>query len=227
VSAKLKGGGRLNTAERYEFIRKNYSKMTNSELAEILGLTEGSVTTIACRLGVNKRYDTPDLEDEEWRIHEKFPDFYVSNFGRIKSMDRNKLMFTRVHEKYVDCRINDKDGKKCSPRVHKLVAESFVPNPDNLPVVNHIDGNRMNNRADNLEWVTYKQNAKHAQKLGLVGKASRKINDELAHDICRKLESGMSIREITESNPLYTKAIVEKIRQYHRWKHVSQHYKWN
>lgn len=227
MSAKLKGGDNLSTAERHQFIRENYSRMTNRELAEILGMTERSVTTIACRLGINKQYDTPDMDGEEWLTHENFPDFFVSNYGRIKSKERNKLMFTRVHEKYVDCRISNKEGKKSSPRVHKLVAELFVPNPHNLPVVNHIDGNRMNNRADNLEWVTYKQNTKHAVNLGLVGKASRKLTEELAHDICRKLESGMSIREIVETNPLYTKSIVEKIRQHQRWKHVSQHYKWN
>lgn len=53
-------------------------------------------------------------------------------------------------------------------RVHAHVAELFIPNPDNKPVVNHIDGNKRNSHADNLEWVTYSENTIHAYKLGLI-----------------------------------------------------------
>ena len=52
--------------------------------------------------------------------------------------------------------------------LHRLVATAYIPNPDNKPQVNHIDGNKLNNKADNLEWVTAQENNLHARKLGLI-----------------------------------------------------------
>ena len=67
------------------------------------------------------------------------------------------------------------DGKSKHFYAHRLVAESFVPNPDpeHKTCVNHIDGNTFNNRADNLEWVSYKENMAHAYKLGLIAPAKQ------------------------------------------------------
>lgn len=58
------------------------------------------------------------------------------------------------------------NGKKKTKSVHKLVAEAFILNPNNYPCINHIDGNKKNNKADNLEWCTYKYNTSEAIRLG-------------------------------------------------------------
>lgn len=60
-----------------------------------------------------------------------------------------------------------KNGKEQITRMHRIVAENFIANPNNLPQVNHIDGNKLNNEYTNLEWVTGKQNIQHAFKIGL------------------------------------------------------------
>lgn len=60
-------------------------------------------------------------------------------------------------------------GEKSLP-LHRVIASVFIPNPKNKPEVNHIDGNKTNNAAQNLEWVTRKENAKHAGEHGLCGK---------------------------------------------------------
>lgn len=83
--------------------------------------------------------------------------YYISNFGRVYN-SRSKLITLSPEGKgkYARVKIN---GKKY--RVHRLVASIFIPNPDNKPYVDHIDGDRYNNRADNLRWVTSLENNRH------------------------------------------------------------------
>lgn len=74
------------------------------------------------------------------------------------------------------------DGKTHHKRVHRLVAEAFIPNPNNKPHVNHINSNRFDNRADNLEWVTPAENVAHTKKLGRTKRGNEhagcKLRDE-------------------------------------------------
>ena len=106
---------------------------------------------------------------ETWKDIKGFEGIYqISNMGRVKSFkaDPNGRILSIKNSKgdylnIVLCHGN----KRRSVKVHRLVAEAFVPNPHNKPEVNHIDGNKQNNRADNLEWVTRAENHRHALAL--------------------------------------------------------------
>lgn len=106
------------------------------------------------------------------KIIEGYPGYKVDMFGNI--FGKMKITPMRYGDnghgyKYVALRCR---GRTLNRYVHRLVAEAFIPNPDNKPEVNHIDGNKDNNRWDNLEWVTPKENHKHGRETGLI-----KINE--------------------------------------------------
>ena len=94
-------------------------------------------------------------------------DRYVETKTGIRHYKRKRMkteLTSNGYERVVLCNA----GKSKRYLVHRLVAMLYVPNPNNLDVVNHKDGNKRNNNADNLEWVTTSENLKHAFRIGLV-----------------------------------------------------------
>ena len=102
--------------------------------------------------------------------------YSVSKEGRIYSHETGKFLASGKNasseESYVYVRLI-KNGKGQNFSVHRLVANAFVPNPNNLPIVHHIDGNRKNNSAENLQWCTQKENVAHCIESGKFGKMAR------------------------------------------------------
>lgn len=103
-----------------------------------------------------------DLDLEHWKPTSVFPDrYYVSDKGEIYSVASNKLLSPGYNQKgYKICALNC-NGKTKYLKVHRLVAQAFIPNPENKPEVDHINGNRTDNRVENLRWVTSKENARN------------------------------------------------------------------
>lgn len=89
--------------------------------------------------------------------------YQVSSWGRVRSIN-GILKPYENHKGYLKIGLM-RDGISHKHRINRLVAMAFIPNPDNLPQVNHIDGNKQNNSVTNLEWVTNKRNAEHAKYL--------------------------------------------------------------
>lgn len=99
--------------------------------------------------------------------NEQETNYSISDKGEVRKDANNYIMKLQIQQgyKHVTLQINKKAKRF---RVHRLVAEAFIPNPENKPYVNHIDGNRQNNLVENLEWVTPAENTQHAVSSGLM-----------------------------------------------------------
>lgn len=103
-------------------------------------------------------------EDEIWKEIQGFEGLYaVSNRGRVKNLKSGRILKNRIDSfGYAMVYIHKGDGKPKNIKVHKLVAKTFIPNPDNLPQINHIDECKTNNNVENLEWLSASQNVRHS-----------------------------------------------------------------
>lgn len=113
------------------------------------------------------------MEEEIWKdIKDSEGLYQVSNLGRVRSLNyRNKTGYVKVMSQqvsgggYYQLRIRQHNHIIRSVDVHRLVAETFIPNPDNLPQINHKDENKKNNKVENLEWCTSKYNTNYGNHI--------------------------------------------------------------
>lgn len=148
------------------------------------------------------------IEDEIWIDYEGYQ---VSNLGRLKDSKGNIRKTSVNSSGYKKTTINGKQKY-----IHRIIAQAFVLNPENKPYVNHIDGNKLNNQAENLEWVTAKENKEHAIKNNLVAKQCKnrpdihKFSDEEIQKIKDEWETGkFNKKEIAQMHGCYTSTICD------------------
>ena len=158
-----------------------------------------------------------------------FEDYSVSKCGKVKSNRRNRLLsiITR-RDGYKELGIR-KDKKKYVMLVHRLVAMTYIPNPDNKPCVNHLDSDRGNNSLENLEWCTYKENLEHASGKGrLMGKkgevnSSSVMSNKTCHLLCKEIEKGVNLKALSDKYGINLKTL-SNIKNGKRWLEISSQY---
>ena len=125
-------------------------------------------------------------EEEIWRAHPEYTGTEVSTFGRVRTLDRvvpcgengTRFVKGRILKQcenvngYLQVGIPI-DGKWSMKRVNRLIAQTFIQNPKNLPQVNHRDCDRKNNNVDNLEWCTASYNRRYQEKFGISSTEAR------------------------------------------------------
>jgi NUMOD4 motif/HNH endonuclease len=150
--------------------------------------------------------------NEIWKPIKGYEGSYeVSNLGRVKSLARYRLGksggIVPVKEKILTLKVLEtgyvnvhlRTGKSSYPTVHRLVAETFIPNVDNKPTVNHKDSNKQNNTITNLEWATHQEQAVHAVEAGTMKvRGNTKYSPDFKREIYKYyLENSCSIRELS------------------------------
>ena len=137
-----------------------------------------------------------------WKDIKNYENYQISDCGKVRSnfrsKDKSKYKEIKLQNNngYKLVQLNNKDSKLMF-RVHRLVAEAFIPNPENKRTVNHKDGDKSNNSVNNLEWATHSENNKHAFDKNLKeNKKTYTKKDEM--EIIRLKKEGFKIKEIKE-----------------------------
>ena len=157
-----------NWNEEYESMLKDIrNRMEIAKEENNIEAYEGLKETLNTMLQVSRTRDGDYIEP--WKDIEGFEGYQVSMKGRIRSLKGKEpkiLKFGSGTGGYLKVDLR-KDNKTYTKRVHKLVAETFIPNPEGKTEVNHINGDKTDNRYFNLEWVSRSENIKHAVNTGL------------------------------------------------------------
>ena len=100
---------------------------------------------------------------EIWKQMSNFENYEISNLGNLRNFKTKKHLSLKPNKYgYITISIADNNRKRKSCRIHRLVGKAFLPNPDNLPTIDHINRNRADNRLENLRWASYKEQAKNS-----------------------------------------------------------------
>ena len=149
---------------------------------------------------------------------------YVSTNGEVKR--NGKILKQHIRNGYsAVCLYNPETKKKGTQAVHRLVALSFIPNPDNKKYVNHINGKKTCNNVENLEWVTAAQNANHARKSGLHKSMTRKVQQySRKGEYIKTFSSILEASKSTGANDRHISAVClgkRKTTGGFKWKYVN------
>jgi hypothetical protein len=163
------------------------------------------------------------MEDLEiWKNIVGYENYQISNLLNVRNSN-GLILKISLNSNYYRFGLS-KNNKLKYIRLHRLVAIAFIPNPENLPCINHIDGNKLNNNIDNLEWCTYRHNQLHAYRTGLripienkgIKNHQAKLTNE---DVIFIRNSDLKIKELCEIYGLKHQAI-SKIILRQRWTHI-------
>jgi hypothetical protein len=159
--------------------------------------------------------------------------YQISNLGTVQSLTRidaqNHIRYSQIMKPKLDDKgyyqiILCQNGKHKSLSLHRLLAKHFISNPNNLPCINHIDGNPKNNLLENLEWCTYSENTIHAYKTGLMklgnGHGRAKLTTEQVLEIRKLYKPNIYSFNMLAKQFGVTKQSIVSIVLRRNWKHI-------
>lgn len=150
--------------------------------------------------------------------------YEISKLGIVRNKQTKKIKSQYVSSTGYYMISISRNNKSNPYRVHRLIANNYMENPENKPSINHKDGNKLNNCIDNLEWCSHQENMTHAFKTGLANNTGEnngmaKINIEIARNIKKMLRAKISQQKIADSFGI-SRSLVLGINTGRLWKHA-------
>lgn len=157
--------------------------------------------------------------------------YQISNTGVLKTtfiskgIPRDHIMHPALNSSGYPQTVIVANGKRKTVAIHRLVANAFIPNPENKSDVNHKNGNKLCNWVGNLEWMSRQENIYHAIRTGLRDSFGTKFmySDEIIHKVCKLLEKGYKVADVSRALGV-NNSLVSHIKQGVQWKHISKNY---
>ena len=159
---------------------------------------------------------------EIWKQVKGYEDNYIcSSKGQVKSIKRNKVLKQNKSPMYYSVDLC-KNGEIKRHLIHRIIAMSFHENPQNKPQVNHINGNKLDNRSENLEWVTRSENQLHSIRIGLrhtrgENNSQSKLNSNTVLEI---FNSNKTLSELALKYNV-SKSTICDIKRGYSWTHIT------
>jgi NUMOD4 motif/HNH endonuclease len=152
------------------------------------------------------------MDVEVWKVIPSFTNYEASSFGRIRNIKTHKIIKCYINDGYCNLKLYcEKKGRPC--KLHRIIAETFIPNPEGLTTVNHKNKNKTDNRVVNLEWMTALEQNQHKTQNNFNPKAisTRKVwkCDKDTHERIQVYPSVKSAAEALDYNKAYN--IVHRI----------------
>jgi hypothetical protein len=178
-----------------------------------------------------------EIHGELWEVISGFSNYAVSNLGRVMNISSGKLISLHNREGYLRASIKNDAGKRVTLSVNIVVATAFIlKENDEADEVNHKNGDKLDNKSSNLEWMTHQQNMQHAYDTGLRDRRKTTgelnpvavLNEDTVHKICQKFQSGLSISAAQKALGLthLSHACLGNIKNRKNWTQISASYNW-
>ena len=156
-----------------------------------------------------------------------YDNYFIDIDGNVYNKHNKILKPVDNGKGYLRVNLTLLDGTIICKAIHRLIAEAYIENPDNLPEVNHKDCNRKNNSIDNLEWCTHAYNIEYSYECSNrsakgTSNANCKTNEDTVHSICEHLQSGLKPSKIRDLGFDY--ALIRTIKAKRNWKEISRNY---
>lgn len=174
---------------------------------------------------LNSLLNDPERKWKYVYINSERTEYMISNDGKLSSLRMCRLMSPAPGSDGYIATVISHNGIRYNVSIHRLVAETFIPNPNNLPQVNHKNGNKNINCDWNLEWVSQHDNIIHAIETGLRDNylPEKRYSKKDIHKVCKLLEEGLSVKHVSDKTGV-SKRVIRSIKRGKAWKHISCHY---